>query len=138
MRRSPLAFLGGTGLVLLTLAAGAELPAGLTNAPRPDRASGRPPGRIVHTRLQSPQSQPASAAPAAPASRPAFISGDGKRFLYTPRPYPVDERGFSPVDKALAKAYAREEMITDDAEGALNPYVMKVISAYPLGKTERD
>jgi hypothetical protein len=55
-----------------------------------------------------------------------------KRFTYTPRPYPVDERGFSPVDKALAKAYAREEMIPDDAEGSLNPYVLKVISAYPL------
>jgi len=55
-----------------------------------------------------------------------------RRFTYTPRPYPVDERGFSPVDKALAKAYAREEMISDDAEGALNPYVLKVISAFPL------
>ncbi|HWI57347.1 MAG TPA: hypothetical protein VNZ22_08975, partial [Bacillota bacterium] len=55
-----------------------------------------------------------------------------KRYTYTPRPYPVDERGFSPVDKVLAKAYAREEMVADDAEGALNPYVMKVISAYPL------
>src|SRR4051794_4151957 len=51
-----------------------------------------------------------------------------KRFTYTPRPYPVDERGFSPVDKVLAKAYAREETIADDAEGSLNPYVMKVIS----------
>ena len=49
-----------------------------------------------------------------------------KRYAYTPRPYPVDERGFSPVDKALAKAYAREEMVTDDAEGSLNPYVIKV------------
>jgi len=58
-----------------------------------------------------------------------------KRFTYTPRPYPVDERGFSPVDKVLAKAFAREEMIADDAEGALNPYVMKVISAYPLDGT---
>jgi hypothetical protein len=55
-----------------------------------------------------------------------------RRFTYTPRPYPVDERGFSPVDKALAEAYAREEMISDDAEGALNPYVLKVISAFPL------
>ena len=55
-----------------------------------------------------------------------------KRYTYTPRVYPVDERGFSPVDKALAKAYAREEMVADDAEGSLNPYVMKVISAYPL------
>jgi hypothetical protein len=25
-----------------------------------------------------------------------------------------DERGFSPVDKALAKAYAREDMVTDE------------------------
>jgi len=55
-----------------------------------------------------------------------------KRFNYTPRVYPVDERGFSPVDKALAKAYAREEPVIDDAEGALNPYVLKVISAFPL------
>jgi hypothetical protein len=55
-----------------------------------------------------------------------------RRYTYVPRPYPVDERGFSPVDKALAKAYAREEMITDDAEGSLNPYVLKVISGYPL------
>jgi hypothetical protein len=55
-----------------------------------------------------------------------------KRFNYTPRPYPVDERGFSPVDKALAKAYAREDLVADDAEGALNPYVLKVISAFPL------
>jgi hypothetical protein len=55
-----------------------------------------------------------------------------KRFNYTPRVYPVDERGFSPVDKALAKAYAREDLVADDAEGALNPYVLKVISAFPL------
>jgi len=27
------------------------------------------------------------------------------------------------VDKALAKAYAKEEMVADDEEGALNPYV---------------
>jgi len=67
--------------------------------------------------------------PKQPASRPA---PPPKRYTYTPRPYPLDERGFSPVDKALAKAFAREEMIQDDAEGSLNPYVMKVISAYPL------
>jgi len=42
----------------------------------------------------------------------------------------VDERGFSPVDKALAKAFGREEMVPDDAEATLNPYVLKVISAY--------
>lgn len=55
-----------------------------------------------------------------------------KRYNYTPRTYPVDERGFSPVDKVLAKAYAREDVVTDDAEGSLNPYVLKVVSAYPL------
>ncbi len=59
-------------------------------------------------------------------------SGNGKRFIYTPHPYPVDDRGFSPADSALAKAFAKEEMITDDAEGSLNPYVLKVISAFPL------
>lgn len=53
-----------------------------------------------------------------------------KRYTYTPRPYPLDERGFSPVDAALAQAFAGEEPITDD--GSLNPYVMKVASAYPL------
>jgi hypothetical protein len=55
-----------------------------------------------------------------------------RRTSYTPRVYPVDERGFSPVDKALAKAYAREEMVTNDDEGSLNPYVLKVIAGYPL------
>lgn len=64
-----------------------------------------------------------------PASAPAPVP---KRYSYTPRPYPLDERGFSPVDKALAAAYACEEMINDDAEGSLNPYVLKVVSAYPL------
>jgi len=67
-----------------------------------------------------------------PTSRPA---PPPKRYTYTPRPYPLDERGFSPVDKALATAFAREEMIQDDAEEALNPYVMKVVSAYPLDGT---
>ena len=47
----------------------------------------------------------------------------------------MDERGFSPVDKALAKAYAREDLIAHDAEGALNPCVLKMISAYPLDGT---
>ncbi len=55
-----------------------------------------------------------------------------RRYAYIPRPYPVDERGFSPVDKALAKAYAREDMVADDDEGSLNPYVLKVLAAYPL------
>jgi len=47
----------------------------------------------------------------------------------------VDERGFSPVDKALAAAYACEEMVTNDDEGSLNPFVLKVISAYPTNGT---
>lgn len=63
------------------------------------------------------------------ASKPVL---QARRYTYVPKPYPVDERGFSPVDKSLAKAYAREEMIPDDEEGSLNPYVLKVISAYPL------
>ncbi len=72
-----------------------------------------------------PAAAPAAATPASNGERTA------KRYVYTPRPYPVDERGFSPVDKVLAKAYAREEMVTDDAEGSLNPYVLKVISGFP-------
>jgi hypothetical protein len=83
---------------------------------------------------------PTEKAALAPSNQPPPIvrastnrfSGNGKRYHYTPQPYPVDDRGFSPVDKALAKAYAREEMVTDDAEGSLNPYVLKVVSAYPL------
>jgi hypothetical protein len=67
---------------------------------------------------------------AKPAAK--VTSGNGKRYSYTPKPYPVDERGFSPADANLAKAMAREEMIKDDDEGSLNPYVMKVISAFPL------
>ncbi len=63
--------------------------------------------------------------------RPGKKTAEAKRYNYVPRPYPVDERGFSPVDKALAKAFAREEMVVAD-DGSLNPYVMKVISAYPL------
>ena len=55
-----------------------------------------------------------------------------RKSTYTPRVYPVDERGFSPVDKALAKAYAREDLVTNDDEGSLNPFVLKVITGYPL------
>lgn len=58
-----------------------------------------------------------------------------RRYTYTPRVYPVDERGFSPVDRALAKAYAREDMVTNDAECSLNPFVLKVLSAYPTNGT---
>jgi len=64
------------------------------------------------------------------ASTPIVKSGNGKRYSYTPKPYPVDDRGFSPADKALEKAYAREEMVADDEEGSLNPYVMKVLSGF--------
>lgn len=70
---------------------------------------------------------PATVTTATPTNKPL-----AKRYTYTPKPYPVDERGFSPVGKALEKAYAREDMVTDDEEGSLNPYVLKVISAYPL------
>jgi hypothetical protein len=81
--------------------------------------------------------EPSTAVPAVqPSTQPpqavSSTNRAAKRFNYSPCVYPVDERGFSPVGKALAKAYAREEMVTDDPEEALNPYVMKVISAYPL------
>ena len=87
---------------------------------------------------------PAACKPAAPSVSVApatnTISGREtnpslRRYTYTPRVYPVDDRGFSPVDKALAKAYAREDMVTNDAEGSLNPFVLKVISAYPTNGT---
>ena len=68
----------------------------------------------------------------AATTKPVSSKDSDRRYTYTPRPYPVDERGFSPVDKALAKAYASEEKITNDEEGSLNPYVLKVISGYPL------
>jgi hypothetical protein len=88
---------------------------------------------------------PQKAAPVATSSNAAVSKQESvrteksaapiKRYTYTPRPYPVDERGFSPVDKNLARAYAREEVIADDGEGNLNPYVMKVISGFPLDGT---
>lgn len=40
----------------------------------------------------------------------------------------VDEHNFSPVEKWLA----RSSPVLDDAEGSLNPYVLKVIDAYPI------
>ena len=43
------------------------------------------------------------------------------------RRYPVDGRGFTPVTKYLASAAP----VSDDADGALNPYVLRVIEAYP-------
>jgi hypothetical protein len=75
-------------------------------------------------------------APTTPTPAPVSPSAQhpartARRYTYIPRVYPVDERGFSPVDKALAKAYACQDMVKDDDEGSLNPYVLKVISAYP-------
>jgi len=72
---------------------------------------------------------------AAAASASGGAKAVPRRYSYTPKPYPVDDRGFSPVDKTLAKAYAREDIVADDAEGSLNPYVLKVISGYPLDGT---
>ena len=43
------------------------------------------------------------------------------------RVYPVDGRGFSPVEKYLANCAP----VVDDKEGALNPYVLRVMEAYP-------
>lgn len=82
--------------------------------------------------VAAPPQTPPNAAASLAATAPASGSSKARRDTYVPRPYPVDERGFSPVDKALARAFAREEMVEDDAEGSLNPYVLKVISAYPL------
>ena len=47
---------------------------------------------------------------------------------YVAKPYPVNGRNFSPVDEWLARATP----ILDDSEGSLNPYVLKIIDAYPL------
>jgi hypothetical protein len=77
---------------------------------------------------------PPPLSPATPVSTNQAVAL-ARRYTYTPRPYPVDERGFSPVDKALAKAYAREDMVAPDQSGDLNPYVLKVISGYPLDGT---
>jgi hypothetical protein len=92
-----------------------------------------------HVEVNQAKSPAATAVLASTNQAPATVSAStnksvatAKRYTYTPRVYPVDERGFSPVDKALAKAYAREDLVADDAEGSLNPYVLKVISAYPL------
>jgi len=81
--------------------------------------------------INSTTQTPAATTPAA-VNKSAKAKDSDRRYTYTPRPYPVDERGFSPVDKALAKAYACEEKIAPDEENSLNPYVLKVISGYPL------
>src|SRR5271165_2870287 len=91
-------------------------------------------GVLTLVGCRTPESESAKARPApAPAltntpppavttsttDRPVKLA---RRYTYTPKVYPVDERGFSPVDKALASAYAREELVADDDEGSLNPY----------------
>ena len=73
-----------------------------------------------------------TAAPTTATQPQREINPGLRRSTYTPRIYPVDDRGFSPVDKALAAAYAREDWVTNDSEGSLNPFVLKVIQAYPL------
>ena len=78
---------------------------------------------------------PVAPAPTTTATPPREKDPGLRKSTYIPRVYPVDERGFSPVDKALAKAYAREDMVTNDDEGSLNPYILKVISGYPLDGT---
>jgi len=77
-------------------------------------------------------STPPAASPVVPGPATSTVVPLARRYTYVPKPYPVDERGFSPVDKALARAYAREDKVTPDPTGDLNPYVLKVISGYPL------
>lgn len=81
--------------------------------------------------------QPASPAVSTTTNSVGEQNPSARRYTYVPRVYPVDDRGFSPVDKALQKAYAREDMVTNDADGSLNPFVLKVISAYPLDGSYR-
>lgn len=113
------AFLLVPGLVLATSFV-------LSGCRHPGTDCCKPHATAATTQATSPASSSTNAAPRTAKQAQA------KRYHYIPRPYPVDERGFSPVDKALASAFAREEIITDDAGNSLNPYVMKVISAYPL------
>jgi len=61
------------------------------------------------------------------ACKPATANEDEPKRDFEFRRYPVDGRGFTPVTKYLASA----EPVVDDAEGALNPYVLRVIEAYP-------
>ncbi len=63
----------------------------------------------------------------APKETPSSVPVVKTNADYRAERYPVDGRGFSPVDKYLASA----PPVQDDAEGALNPYVLKLIEAYP-------
>jgi hypothetical protein len=117
----------------LTLLIPMLLVAGCQHPQKPSQlAKAAPESTVTGSQAQAAVTKRAAASQAAEAAIP---SGNGKRYKYTPKPYPVDERGFSPVDKALAKAYAREELVQDDAEGSLNPYVLKVISGFPTNGT---
>ncbi|MGH7953832.1 MAG: hypothetical protein ACREFE_18195 [Limisphaerales bacterium] len=78
----------------------------------------------------NPQTVSAANTISSPEKNPSLL-----RYTYMPRVYPVDDRGFSPVDKALQKAYAREDLVTNNADGSFNPFVLKVISAYPTNGT---
>ena len=62
---------------------------------------------------------------APPAVKPVEPAPVSKR--QNVRPYPVDKRNFSPVDRWLADT----PPVLDDAEVSLNPYVLHVIQAYP-------
>ncbi|HSW47234.1 MAG TPA: hypothetical protein VLM89_16850 [Phycisphaerae bacterium] len=65
----------------------------------------------------------------AATSRLDGMSGATKKWTRGgPRAYPLDRHGFSPVDKKLAAGGPVE----DDAAGSLNPYVLRVVDAYPL------
>lgn len=115
------------GAVMVAAFIGCRTPlagSGRGTAPAENQATAASPSGTVLEPVPA-ATRPAQAAAAATKPPP-------KRYTYTPRVYPVDERGFSPVDKNLAKAMAREETIADDDEGSLNPYVMRVVAAYPL------
>jgi len=89
---------------------------------------------VILAGCQSEKSPAVSSAPTVsptPSTARVKNTDQNRRYLYTPKPYPVDDRGFSPVDKNLTRALACEDMVTNDEEGSLNPYVLKVISAYP-------
>lgn len=95
-------------------------------------AAGSPSGTVLEPAKATTRPEAATAQASSQAAEKKPLP---KRYTYTPKVYPVDERGFSPVDKNLAKAMAREEIIADDEEGSLNPYVMRVVASYPLDGT---
>lgn len=71
--------------------------------------------------------KPCSHCDNAKTCEPTTASDDQPKRDIDFRRYPVDGRGFTPVTKYLASA----EPVIDDADGALNPYVLRVIEAYP-------